>query len=335
MARRQKRAHAICRNSVSQGHWTWEAVTDSGTREFTTTMTDYRLFSLDGIDPNLSLIPLCARRALDAVGVKLSLDTWRDLPLEDRKRIAIAGSRQQVDAELALSVLSRLEPKPPTQAIRLDPPASAVPDDVVAALGNERPLPIAVWSALQPLERWVLAKVASRGLRERIEQAYSEIVGHSRNSVHLSADGSLRMVDISGKPVSDRQAAAESRITLSPDAFERLVQGNTPKGDVLSTARLAGIMAAKRTDELIPLCHSVKLDSVSVDCTLDAATHSVGIRARAIASDRTGVEMEALVAASVAALTIYDMMKAFDRKMAIGPTRLVSKTGGKSGDFLA
>jgi cyclic pyranopterin phosphate synthase len=181
----------------------------------------------------------------------------------------------------------------------------------------------------------VLVKVARRGHRERIEQAYAEIVGHSQNSVHLSADGSLRMVDVSSKQVSARHAAAESCIKLSPDAFERLVRGNTPKGDVLSTARLAGIMAAKRTDELIPLCHSVRLDSVAVDCTLEPPTHSVTIRTHAVASDRTGVEMEALVAASVAALTIYDMMKAFDRGMLIGPTRLLSKTGGKSGDFVA
>jgi cyclic pyranopterin phosphate synthase len=205
----------------------------------------------------------------------------------------------------------------------------------VAALGNERPLPLAVWSALHPLERWVLAKVAARGHAERIEQAYAEIVGHSRNSVHLGPDGSLRMVDVSSKQVSARQATAASLVTLSKDAFEHLVQGNTPKGDVLSTARLAGIMAAKRTDELIPLCHAVRLDAVNVDCTLEPATCTVSIRASAVASDRTGVEMEALVAASVAALTIYDMMKAFDRGMTLGPTRLLSKTGGKSGDFTA
>src|SRR5512144_1209768 len=169
-------------------------------------MTDYRLFAFDGIDQNLSLIPLCARRALDAIGIKLSLDAWRQLPHEDRTKLASAGSGLQVDADLARRALARLEPSPPTLPVQADPPAAFVPDDVVAALGNAHPLPAAVWSALQPLERWVLAKVTSGGRRERIEQAYAEIVGHSRNSVHLAADGSLRMVDVSAKQVSPRQA---------------------------------------------------------------------------------------------------------------------------------
>ena len=293
----------------------------------------YRLFSLDATDESLSLIPLCARRALDALGVKLSLDAWQALSLEDRKLLASAGSETAVDRELTCLVLERVKPAPPMQTAEGDPPGAAPPDDVVAALGSERPLTAAVWSALTPLERWALAKVTRRGHRERIEQAYDEIVGHSRNSVHLGPDGSLRMVNVASKDVTERHATAESRITLAPSAFEKLVQGNNPKGDVLSTARLAGILAAKRTDELIPLCHSIRLSSVTIDCTLDIASNSVGIVARAMAADRTGVEMEAMVAASVAALTIYDMMKAFDRAMVRGPTRLIAKTGGKSGEF--
>jgi len=296
-------------------------------------MTEYRLFSLDSAD--LSLIPLCARRALDRVGVKLALDSWQALAIEDRQKLAKSGSGRDVDVALAMSVLSRLQPSPPTLVVEADPQARSVPEHVPAPRGSEHPLSNAVWSALDPLERWVLAKLTRRGHRERIEQAYAEIVGHSRDSVHLNPDGSVRMVDVSAKQVSARQAAAESRIALSPEAFERLVQGNTPKGDVLATARLAGIMAAKRTDELIPLCHSIRLDSVAVECTLEPDSCSVCIRARAIASDRTGVEMEALVAASVTALTIYDMMKALDRSMTIGPTRLVLKSGGRSGEFTA
>jgi cyclic pyranopterin phosphate synthase len=292
----------------------------------------YRLFSIDG-DETLTLIPLCARRALDALGLKLSLDAWQQLALADRRSLAEAGSGDRVDRTRALNVLAPLDLPQTRAVIEADPSDAAPPEDVVAALGSERPLVGAVWSALSPLERWVLAKVARRGHRDRIAQAYDEIVGHSRNSVHLRADGSVRMVDVSQKVVTERQATAQSRISLTPSAFAQLVRGNTPKGDVLSTARLAAIMAAKRTHELIPLCHSISLSSVSVECTPEADSSSVAIVARAMAADRTGVEMEALVAASVAALTIYDMMKAFDRGMTIGPTRLVNKTGGKSGDF--
>ncbi len=295
----------------------------------------YRLFSLDGIDDGLQLIPLCARRALDAVGVKLSLQAWQNLPITERASIAAAGSARQVDAPLAEHVLSRIEPTPPSLPAAGDPPHDEVPDDVVAALGHDRPLPLAVWSALEPLDRWVLTQITRRGHRERIEQAYAEIVGHSTNSVHLRPDGSLRMVNVSEKNVTDRQAVAETRVHMSPDAFERLVKGNTPKGDVLSTARLAGIMAAKRTDELIPLCHQVNLSSIDVDCLPDPQTSSVSVTARVKARDCTGVEMEALLAVSVAALTIYDMLKAFDRSMSLGPTRLLSKTGGKSGEYSA
>jgi cyclic pyranopterin phosphate synthase len=292
----------------------------------------YRLFSIDG-DENLTLIPLCARRVLDALGLKLSLDAWQGLELEARGTLAEAGSGRVVDRSLALGVLSRLELPTAAHAVEDEPSGTVVPEAVVAALGSERPLVSAVWAALCPLERWALVKVARRGHSERLEQVYDEIVGHSRHSVHLRPDGSVRMVDVSEKTATERNATAESRISLAPTAFELLIRGNAPKGDVLSTARLAGIMAAKRTDELIPLCHSIRLSSVAVDCNLEAASCSVSIVARAKSLDRTGVEMEALVAASVAALTIYDMMKAFDRGMTIGPTRLVAKSGGNSGDF--
>ncbi len=196
-------------------------------------------------------------------------------------------------------------------------------------------LSIAVWSALEPLERWVLVKVSRRGNPERIEQAYDEIVGHSADSVHLKPDGSLRMVNVADKSITERTAIAQSQITMSGDAFARLQRGDSPKGDVLATARLAGIMAAKRTSDLIPLCHPLRLTSIEVDCFLLPESNSVTIQSKVIASDRTGVEMEALVAASIAALTIYDMLKAFDRSMVIGNTRLLAKSGGKSGDFSA
>ena len=293
----------------------------------------YRLFELDGADDQLTLIPLCARRALDAAGFKLSLETWQALPLCDRAALATAGSGRQVDLGLTRAIVSRVEPAPPFVPPAGDPPADALPNDVVAALGSTMPLTHAVWSALEPIERWALAQVAQRGRRQRIEQAYAEIVGHSENSVHLKADGSLRMVNVADKPISERKAVAETTIHMSTAAFERLAQGNAPKGDVLATARLAGIMAAKRTDELVPLCHQVKLNAIEVDCVLNHDFHTVSVTAQVLANDRTGVEMEALVAVSVAALTIYDMLKALDRSMTIGPTKLRAKSGGNSGEY--
>ena len=297
--------------------------------------TPYRLYSFEGIDASLTLIPLCARRTLDALGAKLSLAGWQSLPPSARQAIAAAGSGKEVASEEAGRALALVEPPPPTTFKEGDPSHDTVPDDVTAALGQEHSLSNAVWSALEPLERWVLVKVARRGNPERIEQAYDEIVGHSADSVHLRPDGSARMVNVADKSITERTAIAESQITMSADAFARLQKGDSPKGDVLSTARLAGIMAAKRTSDLIPLCHPLRLASVEVDCILMPESNSVRVQTKVIASDRTGVEMEALVAASIAALTIYDMLKAFDRSMVIGKTRLLAKSGGRSGDFVA
>ena len=141
------------------------------------------------------------------------------------------------------------------------------------------------------------------------------------------------MVDVAEKAPTHRRAVAESTVTMSAAAFERLRAADVAKGDVLGTARLAGIMGAKRTSELIPLCHPVALSKVTVDLELDDAARAVHIVAVAEAIDRTGVEMEALVAASVAGLTVYDMLKGVDRAMVIGPTVLVEKSGGRSGAF--
>lgn len=150
---------------------------------------------------------------------------------------------------------------------------------------------------------------------------------------HLDESGAARMVDVGGKPATARRAVASGRIAMSPQALTAIREGNAPKGDVLSAARIAGIMAAKRTDDLIPLCHPLGLEAVNIDFEYEAAA----IRATATASltGRTGVEMEAMVAVSVALLTIYDMAKAIDKGMVIGEVRLIEKTGGKSGDWKA
>lgn len=149
---------------------------------------------------------------------------------------------------------------------------------------------------------------------------------------HIGDDGQARMVNVGEKEVTHRVATARSIVRLNPEAAKAVAEGG-PKGDVLGTARLAGIQAAKRTAELIPLCHPLGLDHVEVDAVLDEAAGTVTITASASLSGKTGVEMEAMTAASVAALTIYDMVKAVQRDVMIEDTRLVSKTGGKSGDW--
>jgi cyclic pyranopterin phosphate synthase len=150
---------------------------------------------------------------------------------------------------------------------------------------------------------------------------------------HLDEAGAARMVDVGGKPATARRAVASGVITMSTAALAAIRAGNAPKGDVLSAARIAGIMAAKRTGDLIPLCHPLGLDAVNVD--FDYEDSAIRATATASLTGRTGVEMEAMVAVSVALLTIYDMAKAIDKGMVIGQVRLIAKTGGKSGDWKA
>jgi cyclic pyranopterin phosphate synthase len=150
---------------------------------------------------------------------------------------------------------------------------------------------------------------------------------------HFDSDGNAVMVDVSGKDITGRVAVARGRIVMLPETLAMIQSGTHKKGDVLGVARLAGIMAAKRTSDLIPLCHPLALDKVTVDLTCLDADGAVEIEATVKVTGRTGVEMEALTAVSVAALTIYDMCKAVDRGMRIGDIRLVHKSGGKSGTF--
>jgi cyclic pyranopterin monophosphate synthase len=152
---------------------------------------------------------------------------------------------------------------------------------------------------------------------------------------HLSDDGEPRMVDVGAKPVSARRAVAEAVVRMRPDVLATLLDASGPKGDAFVTARLAGIGAAKRTAELIPLCHPLPLDRVEVDMSPDAGagTGTVSIRAEVAATARTGVEMEALTAASIAALTLYDMAKSLQRDIVVESVRLLEKSGGRSGDF--
>lgn len=150
---------------------------------------------------------------------------------------------------------------------------------------------------------------------------------------HLDEHGAARMVDVGGKAATVRTATAAGHIRMSPATLAAVRDGSGPKGDVLAAARIAGIMAAKKTGELIPLCHPLALDSVSVDFTFTDS--GVAVSARASLTGKTGVEMEALTAASIALLTVYDMAKALEKGMVIEQVRLLEKTGGKSGDWRA
>jgi cyclic pyranopterin phosphate synthase len=150
---------------------------------------------------------------------------------------------------------------------------------------------------------------------------------------HIDAAGAAHMVDVGDKAVTTRTAVAEGAVTMKPETLALILAGQAKKGDVLATARIAGIMAAKKTHELIPLCHPLLLTKVTLDVEPDETLPGLRLRALARVSGQTGVEMEALTAVSVAALTVYDMAKAVDRGMTIGPIRLVEKSGGKSGDW--
>ncbi len=152
---------------------------------------------------------------------------------------------------------------------------------------------------------------------------------------HLGADGAARMVDVSGKAATERVAVAEGRVRMGASTLAAILAGDAKKGDVIGAARIAGIMAAKRTSDLIPLCHALNLTRVSVDIAPDEALPGLAVRAEARCVGPTGVEMEALTAVSVACLTIYDMAKAIDRGMSIEGLRLIEKRGGKSGEWRA
>ncbi len=152
---------------------------------------------------------------------------------------------------------------------------------------------------------------------------------------HLNERGEARMVDVSEKAVTSRTAVAEGFVAMAPETLDMILEGNAPKGDVLATARLAGIMGAKKTSELIPLCHPLPLAQVVLDFTPSREPSGLRVEATAKVDGKTGVEMEALTAVTVACLTLYDMCKAVDRAMSFSGIRLVEKTGGRSGDFRA
>jgi cyclic pyranopterin phosphate synthase len=448
------------------------------------------LFSFEDIQHDLALLPIAARRALDRSGLRLSLQGWRSLRLEDRYRVASAGEDDLVDTALIAAVSKKATPKPQRIDPVADPDANEPPAALSTALGPDRSIEPRVWTRLRALDRYALThehwRSVARSDPGRLAAAYEIIVSRqimnmpggarfasappagartpgpswlpqdfspgrysetptspgydvaprlpevrsqspgassgrgtippgprsptspkARNSTaprasqvppaaisspsndrraeppepaghdnehadvtvpdaptgrrewdpgsgrreldtnfgefhylepeeissHLTPEGDVHMVDVGPKPQTLRRAVAFGQVRMKPETVECILRGDAPKGEVLATARLAGIMAAKRTPELIPLCHVVALTSVTVQIDADIMGGTVGVTAIAQAFDRTGVEMEALVAASVSCLTIYDMMKGLDRAMVIGDVKLLEKSGGRTGTF--
>jgi molybdenum cofactor biosynthesis protein MoaC len=291
---------------------------------------------------DLELVPIAARRALDAAGIRLSLDAWRGLSVADRSALVVSGSLGSVPVSQVEGVLDQVRPRPERVEPQTDP--QEIPGDLSLALGPLAKELSSRWPALGGLERYALAKLARPGhldpaaRQARLIAAFQEIVkpeidAKASRLSHLTASGDAHMVNVSEKAPTARLAVAEAFVSMKPETLALLASGATPKGDVLAAARIAGIQAAKRTPELIPLCHAIALTGVEVELELQTEPPGVAVKASARAFDRTGVEMEAMVAASIASLTLYDMLKAVDRGMSVKNVVLSRKSGGRSGDF--
>jgi molybdenum cofactor biosynthesis protein MoaC len=285
------------------------------------------VYAFEGMDEALLFMPLAARRLLDVLGRKLSLEGWRSLSLEDRRRVVREGAAEQVDPaaaaiiDTASPVAENIHPQP-------DPDPRSIPQELAATLGGARRLDSAQWRALRALDRYALVKCASKP--DKLVLARDEIGGVLLT--HLTQAGDARMVDVGDKAETARRAVASACVRTTRSVVEAIAAGAVAKGDVLAAARVAGILAAKRTPELVPLCHAVRTTYAAIDFEPDAEHGELRVRATVEAIDRTGVEMEAMVAASVASLTVYDMVKSADRWATIDAVRLDAKSGGKSGD---
>lgn len=300
------------------------------------------MFGFEQQTRDLELMPIAARRALDTAGIRLSLDAWRTLSVEHRSALVVSGSLGSVPVRRVEGLLDHVEPRPERIEPQADP--REIPADLELALGALSTELKSRWPALGGLERYALAKLARPGHLEpdarqaRLIAAFQEIVkprtdGKNDGLTHLRASGDAHMVNVSEKMATERLAEAEAFVSMKAETLALLASGATPKGDVLAAARIAGIQAAKRTPELIPLCHAIALTGVEVELTLQTEPPGVAVKATARAFDRTGVEMEAMVAASIASLTLYDMLKAVDRGMSVKNVVLSRKSGGRSGDF--
>ncbi len=271
------------------------------------------VYPFEDSDDTLVTMPLAARRALDVLGRRLSLQGWLSLSMSERWRIVRAGAEEQVAPEV-LPAIESATPPPDAMAPVAEPSPVAPPGELMGAL--TRPLSEDTWKGLRALDRYALMKYVSKP--RKLARAYDAIVIVGAGAIagslsHVGRDGQAHMVDVGGKRETLRRAVASARVRTTRAVVEAVLSGAVTKGDVLATARIAGIMAAKKTGELIPLCHPVRVTRVVLDLEPDAPRKELRVRATVEALDRTGVEMEAMVAASVASLTIYDMIKSADR----------------------
>jgi molybdenum cofactor biosynthesis protein MoaC len=284
------------------------------------------VYAFEDTGYELEFLPLSARRALDAAGKKLGRVGWQSLSSAHRWEIVGAGARDEIDVDRVVKVIARAQP--PAVDITPSRESRSLPDDIVSSLGRARSIDEAQWAKLRPIEQYALGHLAAKP--EALATAYDEIV--APQLTHLASDGAARMVDVADKASTRRRAVARALVRMAPKVAIAIEQGKIPKGDVLAVARVAGIQAAKKTPELIPLCHHVALTRVEIAFEIDGAGGTVTIEATVEALDRTGVEMEALVAASTAALALYDMVKSADRWATIEQVALFEKSGGRSGD---
>jgi cyclic pyranopterin phosphate synthase len=287
------------------------------------------LYDIDEADPSLSLVPLAARRALDRAGRKLSLPGWTSLHGADRRGLVERGTDDEVDIVAVREIAERATPPADEIEPSGDPNPARPPAAVLEALGPKRLLSDERWRALRPLDRWTFVKLAFGGKHERLAALHEEL---TRKPTHLDAQGNASMVSVAEKTPTARRAVASAKILLAQATIATIAAGGATKGDVFGVARIAGIQAAKRTHELIPLCHAIALTRVEV--VFHVGVGEILVQATSEAIDRTGVEMEAMTAATVAALTIYDMVKSIDRWMTITDVRLESKEGGRSGTLV-
>jgi cyclic pyranopterin phosphate synthase len=291
------------------------------------------IYGFEGVDEALSMLPSAARRALAIAGEELSLEGWRSLSQVDRMALVAAGAIDSIDPDLVRSIVERARPSPTSIVPEHDPDPEKPPAELLHALGDSKTLSEAKWASLRSLDRYALSN-AAKSATGRLDDAYREIV---QPLSHVGPSGEMRMVGVAAKAPTARRAVAGARVRMKKETMARLASGSAAKGDVFAAARVAGIQASKRASDLIPLCHPLALTGTQIDLTIEEPAGedgaSVAVRATVEAYDRTGVEMEALVAASVAALTIYDMLKAIDRWMTITDIGLLEKSGGRSGSL--
>jgi cyclic pyranopterin phosphate synthase len=326
----------------------------------------HAVYAFEDVPPDLESPPIAARRALDHAGMRLSPEAWRSLALEVREALTNAGVDEQVDLAGVARLVREASPSAQRIAPTGDPDPSHPPPAILRALEPGHALLPERWARMRGVDRYAIShayRVAiARNALSLLEEAVADVLAvtaggapdapptalpgtmrppgradEPRESVsnHLTSAGEVHMVDVARKPETERRAIARGSVRMRKETLERLVKREAPKGEVLATARLAGIMAAKRTQELIPLCHPVALTHLEVQLATEERAEGGAVHVTAIvdAFDRTGCEMEALVAVTTACLTVYDMLKGIDRDMVISDIVLLEKSGGRSGHY--